>query len=174
MHKMEKKTSINPATGEVVHAAEGFDPSKIATIVESARKAQVGWGALSYQERADYLWKAHAYIFKNSDDIARSISINNGKPLVESLAAEVTSVVSMIKWACHNAEKILRNEPIKIGLHLPTKKAYMAYEPIGVVGIISPWNYPLSTPLAEVFLGLMAGNAIILKPSEVTGLVNQK
>jgi succinate-semialdehyde dehydrogenase/glutarate-semialdehyde dehydrogenase len=173
--QMETISVRNPATGEEILKTVSIDPAQVDALVATARRSQENsWGRLSFQERGRFILRAKDYLFENIDTIAAAISKNNGKPLVESLTAEVIPMIQTIDFAVKNAQKILRPQKIKIGAQLPTKRAYVHYAPLGVVGIISPWNYPLSTPLAEVILGLMAGNAIILKPSEVTGLVNRQ
>ncbi len=170
---MDLILSKNPASGEIIHTEKTFDHSKISEVVERAKAAQkTVWGNFSIKSRMKHLEKGRRFLLENIDSIAQSISQNNGKPLVEALA-EVVPMIQTISYLSKNAEKILKDEKVPMGFFLPTKKAYLTYRPLGVVGIISPWNYPLSTPFAEVAQNLVAGNAVILKPSEVTGLVNQ-
>jgi acyl-CoA reductase-like NAD-dependent aldehyde dehydrogenase len=166
-------TSKNPATGEENHRAPDFNPAAVTAVVDKARHAQEsGWGRVPVRTRLNHIIRANEFLFKNIDAIARDISKNNGKPLVEGLN-EVIPVTQTIGFVKNRAARALRDQPVRLGAFLPTKKAYIAYRPMGVVGIISPWNYPLSTPMVEVILALTAGNAVVLKPSEVTGLVNE-
>lgn len=172
---METLISKNPASGQVLLEENSFEISKLGDVIREARLVQQHfWTHQTFEQRSTYLLRAQRYLLEHMDEIARAISLNNGKPLVESLAAEVVPMIQTVSFVTKKAKKILQPKKVSLGLTLPTKKAYVTYRPFGVLGIISPWNYPLSTPLAEVFLGLMAGNAVILKPSEVTGLVNKQ
>ncbi|MDZ4676238.1 MAG: aldehyde dehydrogenase family protein [Oligoflexia bacterium] len=170
---MDFITSKNPATGEEILRQECFNPTEMTNLVQRARLAQEPWRRLSFKERAKFLKRGQQYMLAHMDELALNLAKNNGKPLVEALSAEVFASIQTYGFAMKRAEKLLTDTPIHIGGGLLTKKAYITYQPLGVLGIISPWNYPLSTPFSEVILGLIAGNAIILKPSEITGLVNQ-
>ena len=170
---MEPVISRNPATGEEVCRHEGFNPAAVAEAVLRARAAQSRWGALTFDERIEYLKHAQRYMLGHLDEISQAISKNNGKPLVQALA-EVVPMIQTISFFAKQGKKILRDQKMWLGSSLPTKMATISYKPLGVVGIISPWNYPFSTPVAEILLGLACGNAVVFKPSEVTGLVNEQ
>lgn len=168
---MENIISKNPATGQQIHSVPSCNPADVSKIVDNARRAQVSWGAMTVKERVRFLRKARDFMFRHMDEIAADISKNNGKPLVEGLS-EVLPMILTTTYLEKNAARILRDQKVGMGGFFPTKRARITYQPMGVIGIISPWNYPLSTPLAEVLPALAAGNSVILKPSEVTGLVS--
>src|SRR5258708_6311589 len=170
---MEELISRNPATGEDLIRHSSFDVSLLPGVVSRARIAQKEWAKLSFTGRAQYLNRAKQYMVEHIDEIALSISKNNGKPLVQALA-EVMPMIDAVNYVSRNAKKILRPKKECLGLTFPTKRGLVRYKPLGVVGIIAPWNYPLSTPMAEIIFALIAGNAVIIKPSDVTGLVNSE
>jgi len=109
------------------------------------------------------------------DEIGALITKEGGKPMVESLSADMFPVMDLATYFAKNAEKILRREKIWLGKwSLIGRSSYLEYLPVGVVGIISPWNYPFSIPCGQVMMALMAGNTVILKPSEFTPLIGLK
>ena len=103
--------------------------------------------------------------------MAATITAETGKPLVESLTSDLFPALDSLVWLGGNAERVLRPERLKFSqLHLRHKKGWLLYEPRGVVAIVSPWNYPLGLPLTQVATAVVAGNAAVLKPSELTPL----
>src|SRR5207302_1577767 len=95
-----------------------------------------------------------------------------GKPVAEALTTEVLVVLDTVRFLIANAHRLLRDEPVPHGnLATKLKSGRLIREPYGVVGIISPWNYPFSIPATESLAALVAGNAVVLKPSEFTPLV---
>ncbi|MCC6277167.1 MAG: aldehyde dehydrogenase family protein [Oligoflexia bacterium] len=162
----------NPATGEVIDRIESFDPRQMSDVLEKARSAQKKWAKLSFKLRGQHLNKGKQYILENQERIVKVISKNNGKPNYEALAHDVLPALSAIHFAQNKIPGILRDRRVGLGWYLANKSNYYAYEPLGIIGIISPWNYPLNTPFTELVFALMCGNAVILKPSEVTGSIN--
>jgi len=147
----------------------------ITHILECSRFAQKQWQDLGLGKRCFFFQKLKAEILKNLDDLARVISEENGKPLLEAISHDVLPVMDLIAYLCKNAKKFLRKEKICLGKwNLLGKSSHLEQEPYGVVGIISPWNFPFSIPVGEIVTALIAGNAVILKPSEHTPRVNQK
>ena len=107
----------------------------------------------------------------NADDVAATITAETGKPLVESLTSDLFPALDSLVWLGGNAERVLRPERLTFSqLHLRHKKGWLLYEPRGVVAIVSPWNYPLGLPLTQAATAVVAGNAVVLKPSELTPL----
>ncbi|MEE3321112.1 MAG: aldehyde dehydrogenase family protein [Pseudomonadota bacterium] len=164
----------NPATGSAVAELKETDLSRLPAIFEKAREAQAIWAAKSFKERARHIQLMREYIVDRADDLARTVSESNGKTLTDALATEVLPCALACKWYAKNAEKHLK------GKHRPggsilffNKRTQMMRVPLGVVGIISPWNYPLSIPFGEIVMGLMAGNAIILKVAAATPAVGR-
>lgn len=166
--------SLNPATGQVLKVVTSATPQDVEQAVEKAKSAFKSWSQTSLNARLKHLEKGQLWLIQNMDAVSEVISLNNGKPRVESLMSDIAPVIQSVTHYQKYAKKHLANEPIPIADVLPTKKAYMTFSPLGVVGIISPWNYPFSIPMGEVLSALVAGNCVILKPSEVTSLVNEK
>lgn len=173
MH-MQKISYYNPATGEALGQTVPTTPNEVQEVFEKSKLAFAQWSQTPIRQRVEHLAKGRHWLLQHIDEIADAISLNNGKPRVEALMADVGSVIQSFLYHEKNTEKLLADEPISIWQYLPNKRAVLTFSPLGVVGVISPWNYPFSLPLGEVISALAAGNCVILKPSEVTGLVNQK
>jgi len=166
---------INPATLEEFAEVKITQPNFVQGVVEKARKAQPEWAALSFSQRAKYLLRAREYLLKHIDDFAESITLDNGKPLTESLTAEIYPVADLIYYFAKNTKKLLKPKGICLGIwHLLGRFSKMTYQPYGVIGMISPWNFPFSIPVGTTVIALMAGNTVVLKPSSSTAYVGQK
>ncbi|MDT5270549.1 MAG: hypothetical protein QOH49_2735 [Acidobacteriota bacterium] len=167
--------SHDPATGEEVGRVPLRSADEVAAAVERARAAQKGWGALSFKERAAVVMRARALVLEGMDEIAELISRESGKPAAEAIAMEIVPALDLMQFFARKAKRMLRPEKIDIGLYrFLGRTSIIEYRPLGVVGIISPWNFPWATPLGEVVMALMAGNAVVLKPSELTPFVGLK
>jgi len=143
----------------------------VAAAVERARAAQPAWAELGVRARTAILRRFQRLLYQKKDEIARAITRENGKPQVEALVAEVVVVLDAARFLIDNAHAALKPEPVPHGnLVMKTKSAHLVREPYGVIGIISPWNYPFSTPATEGLAALVAGNAVVVKPSEFTPL----
>ena len=109
------------------------------------------------------------------DDVARLLTTEQGKPIVESYTMEILPTIDALNWCADAGPDILRDESIPYPqLFLKTKKSFFSYEPIGVVGVIAPWNYPWSIPLGEIAIALMSGNGVIFKPASLTPLLGER
>ena len=127
------------------------------------------------RERARYLRRAAQVLVDHSDEIAELLTREQGKPRVEAYTMEVLPTIDLLHWCADHGQRILADEPIKYTqLMLKQKKSFFSYEPIGVVGVIAPWNYPWSIPFGEVAIALMAGNGVVLKPASLTPLIGQR
>jgi len=136
-----------------------------------ARRAQPEWAKLSYRKRARYILRAREQVLKQLEDIAKLISRETGKPATEAIAMEIVPTLNLMHYFAKTTHQLLARPEIDIGQYnLMYRWSYIVYKPLGVVGIISPWNFPWATPLDEVVMALMAGNAVVLKPSELTPL----
>jgi acyl-CoA reductase-like NAD-dependent aldehyde dehydrogenase len=167
--------SFNPTTGERVGAVPTITPGEVQGIVDDVADVQPFWAQLSLAERARYLRRAAQVLLDHSDEIADLITTEQGKPRVESYTMELLPTIDLLHWCADNGPKILAQEPIRYPqLVLKQKKSAFSYEPIGVVGVIAPWNYPWSIPFGEVAIALMAGNGVVLKPASLTPLIGQK
>ncbi|MFV0389738.1 MAG: aldehyde dehydrogenase family protein [Pyrinomonadaceae bacterium] len=167
--------STNPATGVEVGRVQISSTDDVAAAVLRSRKAFGIWRKTPFAERKRIVMRAREVILAETDEIARLISDEMGKPVAEAISNEIVPVLDLMQFFAKNSERLLRTETRKIGLlSLMGRYSRIAYKPLGVIGIISPWNFPLSIPLGEVVMALMAGNSVILKPSELTPLVGEK
>ena len=167
-----KIVSVNPATGELLRELECAGEGAVEAAVERARAAQAAWAELGLRRRIEVLREFQAKLYAKKSEIAAAITREVGKPLVEALVTEVLVVLDAARFLIDNAFGLLRDEPVPHGnLVTKLKSGWLVREPHGVVGIISPWNYPFSIPATETLAALVAGNAVVLKPSELTSLV---
>ena len=167
--------SYNPATGEEFGRVENTSAEDVKTAVKIGREAFQNWRKTSFAERKTFIMKAREVILSEMDEIARLISDESGKPVAEALSMEIAPVLDLMQYFARNAEKLLKPRKIGIGLYgLLGRSSKIIYQPLGVVGIIPAWNYPFSIPLGEAVMSLMAGNTVVLKPSELTPFIGLK
>lgn len=167
--------SYNPATGKEIGRVAITSTEEIRQAIEKSREAFQTWRKTSYRERADFLMQARTCILDKLEEIAGLISDEAGKPVAESLSMEIAPVLDLMQYFAKNAQKILKPQKINIGLYgLLGRSSRIIYQPLGVVGIIPAWNYPFSIPLGEAAMALMAGNTVIIKPSELTPFTGLK
>jgi acyl-CoA reductase-like NAD-dependent aldehyde dehydrogenase len=163
--------SVNPANGGVLREFPCTDEAKVHAVVERAHAAQVEWRQLGVRRRICILREFQHLLHERKSDVARLITREAGKPYVEALLTEVMVVLDAARFLIDNAYGLLRDEPVDHGnLAMKSKAGRIVREPYGVIGIISPWNYPFSIPATEAMSALVAGNAVVLKPSEFTSL----
>lgn len=164
--------SVNPATGEVLGELDSAGPTEVRAAVARAHAAQPDWNSWGIRNRVKVLRRFQQILLAHKTDVARRITQEAGKPLVEAMLTEVLVVLDAARFLIDNAFAILREEKLPHGnLAMKTKSGRILREPYGVVGIISPWNYPFSIPATEALAALVAGNAVVLKPSELTPLI---
>lgn len=167
--------SHDPATGEEVGRVPNLSATEVIEAVRRARSAQGAWAALDFKERGRVVMRALQIVLDEMDAIANLISRESGKPVAEAISMELTPTLDLMQFFARKTKKLLRTEKIDIGQYgLLGRSSHIVYKPLGVVGIISPWNFPWATPLDEVVMALMAGNAVVIKPSELTPLVGLK
>jgi succinate-semialdehyde dehydrogenase/glutarate-semialdehyde dehydrogenase len=163
--------SFNPATLESVGAVPLTDPAELPRLVAIARAAQGSWGRTPFEERRRVLDSAIRFVVEQMDEVAATVTAETGKPLAESFTSELLPAVDQARWMARNAEKVLARE--RLGMpqpYLQHKRAYLDYEPLGVVAIVSPWNFPFAIPFGQVATAVAGGNAVLVKPSELTPL----
>jgi acyl-CoA reductase-like NAD-dependent aldehyde dehydrogenase len=167
--------SFNPASGELVGAVPITAPEDVQRVVDAVAALQPSWAALSLEERGAYLARAAQIVLEESDEIRDLIVREQGKPRNEAFSMEILPTVDALNWIARAGAEILAVEKIPMPqVFLKTKRSSFVYEPLGVIGIISPWNYPWSIPLGEVGLALMAGNGVVLKPASLTPLIGER
>jgi acyl-CoA reductase-like NAD-dependent aldehyde dehydrogenase len=171
----EELISYNPATCEELGRARISTPEDVKAAVERSREVFRMWKTTSFAERKRLVMRAREVILAEMDEIAHLISAESGKPFGEAIAMEIAPVLDLMQWVARGAKKMLRPRPVDIGLYrLLGRSSRVVYHPLGVVGIIPAWNYPFSIPLGEAAMALMAGNSVVIKPSELTPLVGMK
>jgi len=162
--------SINPATLEELARFHIASSAEVNAAVARARAAQPAWGALSFRNRARYILKLQREVYDRQEEISSIISDETGKPAFEALTAEVFPACDLMSHFAANARRILRDERFTLAV-FRNKRSMISYQPLGVVGIISPWNFPFSIPMGGIVMALIAGNAVVFKPSEYTPMV---
>lgn len=143
--------------------------------VLKVREAQVNWAAEPVGERVRRIRKIRDHITVRASEIAETISKETGKVLTDALAAEVLPAALAVSYYCKNAGRFLSPEKLRSGnLALSYKRSRLYRQPFGVIGIISPWNYPFAIPFSEIVMALLAGNAVLLKTASNMPAVTQK
>ncbi len=160
---------VNPSTGKRVAEVPIQDRAQVAAAVERARRAQRAWAATSFRERARLLLRYRDVLIDNKERVADVLTSETGKPRADAFSVELFYVCDAIGFWAKRAEGFLAEQTIRPHL-LKTKRVTSGYLPVGVVGIIGPWNFPLSLTIGDALPALMAGNAVVIKPSEVTPL----
>ncbi len=167
--------SYNPATGAEVGRVKVTSEEEVRAAVERSREAFHMWKKTSYAERRQLIMKAREVILADIDGIAHLISSESGKPFGEAIAMEIAPVLDLMQYFARKTENMLTPKRIGIGLYtLLGRYSKIVYHPLGVVGIIPAWNYPLSIPLGEAVMAVMAGNTVVIKPSELTPFTGLK
>jgi acyl-CoA reductase-like NAD-dependent aldehyde dehydrogenase len=170
-----KLISYDPASGDEIGSAPAMMPEDVARAVGRAREAQSDWADLSFRDRGSVIMKARQILLSELDEIALLISRETGKPVAEAIAMELVPTLDLMQYFAHKTSSLLKSRSITVAQYwIMGRSSYEAYKPLGVIGVISPWNFPWATPLAEVVMALMAGNAVVLKPSELTPLTGLK
>jgi acyl-CoA reductase-like NAD-dependent aldehyde dehydrogenase len=165
----QRFTNRNPATGELVSEHRIASPEDVKAAVNRARAAQASWNALGVARRIAILRKFQQLLLRDREALAAKITAESGKPLVESMLSEILVALDAARFCAENANRALAVEDVPHGnLIMKAKRGRLVYEPLGVVGIISPWNYPFSIPATETLAALVTGNTVVLKPSELT------
>jgi acyl-CoA reductase-like NAD-dependent aldehyde dehydrogenase len=159
--------SINPRTGEVVAAHPISSEADVAAAVASARNAAVWWSALSFSERKILLNAWKGLITRRIGELAAVMQAETGKPHGDAML-ECALAIDHLAWAAGHAGKVLRRRKVPSGLVMANQKATVEFAPLGVIGVIGPWNYPVFTPMGSIAYALAAGNAVVFKPSEYT------
>src|SRR5712664_3338912 len=161
--------SINPATGETLGYFEKTSPTALPQIVARAQAAQAAWGRVPIGERCARLRDLRDRIMAQRDALADAVVAESGKPRVEALFADIFVAVDTAAYFAKNAEHLLSPEHVRHhSLAVKAKSGKLTYEPAGVIGIISSWNYPLAIPLSQIIPAVAAGNAVICKTSDFT------
>src|SRR4051794_22087069 len=162
--------STDPATGAVVGVFPVHDADAVRATVERARPAAERWRALGYDGRRQRLAAYRGYLARRMHELADLVHRENGKPHADAIL-EITLAIDHLAWAGNHARKTLGPRKVHPGMLAANHAAYLEYRPMGVVGVIGPWNYPVFTPMGSIAYSLAAGNAVVFKPSEHTPAV---
>ena len=159
----------NPATDEIIGEITCMTAAEVAAAVERARAAQTRWAATPVAQRLRVLRTFQRLLAEQKDAVAGVITREAGKPRVEALSTEILVVLDTVQFLMENAPAFLKAEAVPHGNPImKLKRGWLLREPYGVIGIISPWNYPFSIPSVQSLAALVTGNAVVLKPSEFT------
>lgn len=160
----------NPRTGELLYSFQEITEEDVEKMYKTAWEAFEKISAMSVRERLEELDKIKQYLIKNREEIAKFITKETGKCLTDALILELFPAVDQIDYYQKYAEKILKDQKVPTPILLMGKKSKIVYEPLGVILIISPWNYPFHLSFVPFVCAFVAGNSAIIKPSRLTPL----
>lgn len=162
--------TFDPRSGAPLAVVPDVDAAGVQAAVARARGAAGAWSALRYRERAEHLLAVRDRMLDRAEELVELICAETGKQRAEAVTTELMAVAESIDWYAKHGERLLRPRSVGPGT-MAHKKAWVRYEPLGVVGVISPWNYPFTLSMTPMVTALFAGNPVVLKPSEVTPTV---
>ena len=166
-------TVTNPVTGDVVGRISEHSADEVAEMVQRARYAQPEWNALGFHARGRLLKELNRWLIANKRRVVDALSSETGKSYDDALRTDIFLAAQSIAYWAKHAEGHLKETKVPAGVLLAGKSVRVRYEALGVVGIIAPWNYPILVAVADAMPALMAGNAVIIKPSEFSPLASQ-
>jgi acyl-CoA reductase-like NAD-dependent aldehyde dehydrogenase len=176
MASITDSTSIpveNPATGEVIREVPVTDPDAVAALVATAREAQKGWEELGFEGRGKVLKRMQKWLLDHADEVVDTIVAETGKTHEDARLVELAYGANALGFWAKKAPKWLADEKVHTtNPFVLLRSLKVRYRPVGVVGVIGPWNYPLVNSVGDAIPALAAGNAVIVKPSEVTPLTS--
>ena len=162
--------TFDPRTNTLIAEIEEMGPEQVEQAVDRARYLAGAWSALTYKERSRHLLHVRDRLLNSAEELVDTICAETGKQRAEAVTTELMAVCETIGWYAKNGGQVLMPQSVAPGL-MAHKKAWKRYEPLGVIGVISPWNYPFTLSMTPVITALFAGNTVVLKPSEVTPTV---
>jgi succinate-semialdehyde dehydrogenase/glutarate-semialdehyde dehydrogenase len=165
---------VSPIDRRRLGAVPTIAPGAVQAVVDDVAAVQPFWAALPASDRGRYMRRAAQVVIDSLDDLSALLTREQGKPLNESYVMELLPTVDSLHWIAVNGPEILAEENVSMPYFLKDKRAQHTFEPLGVVGVISPWNYPWSIPFGEVAIALMCGNGVVLKPASLTPLIGQR
>jgi acyl-CoA reductase-like NAD-dependent aldehyde dehydrogenase len=166
--------SFSPLDGRRVGAVRTVAPAEVQSVVDDVASVQPFWAQLPLGDRARYMRRAGQAIIDDLEDLAPLLSREQGKPINEAYLMELLPTIDSLRWLAEAGPGILADERIPLPVFIKQKRARFTFEPLGVVGIIAPWNYPWSIPFGEVAVALFAGNGVVLKPASQTPLIGER
>ena len=166
--------SFAPLDGTRLGAVPTVTPDQVQSVVDDVASVQPFWAQLPLIDRARYMRRAGQAIIDQLDDLAELLTREQGKPRNESYVMELVPTIDSLRWLAEAGPGILEDERVPLPVFIKQKRARFTYEPLGVVGVIAPWNYSWSIPFGEVAIALMAGNGVVLKPASLTPLIGHR
>lgn len=165
-------TSYNPATGEALGDVKIWTAEEVKAAVANARELQHKWAKTPLEHRLNIFEKAHQIILAEAERLATLITRENGKPLVEAYTSELFLTLDVLAYYIKAAPRLLGAQQLKLGwFPWAGRSSRIERQPVGVVAAITPWNFPFAIPVSEILPALIAGNSVVLKPSELTPLI---
>ena len=163
----------NPATGAVIGHVPAMSAAEVAELAQRGRAAQPAWEALGYEGRARVFRRMQSWVVDNADRIAETISAETGKAYEDAQIAEISYGAAAFGFWAKAAPKYLADARIRSSaVFVKGKRLVLRYRPLGLVGVIGPWNYPLTNSFGDCIPALAAGNSVLLKPATVTPLTS--
>jgi acyl-CoA reductase-like NAD-dependent aldehyde dehydrogenase len=163
----------SPATGQIVGTVPDLGAEAVAELARKGRAAQPQWEAFGYEARAQVLRRAQKWLMDNQERVIETIISETGKTYEDAEFAEIGYAGNAFGFWASNGAKYLEDERVRSSqLLVKGKKLILRHRPLGLIGVIGPWNYPLTNSFGDCIPALMAGNSVILKPSEVTPLTS--
>src|SRR5829696_4317320 len=167
--------SYDPATLQKVGSVTTLDVDQVQGLVDEVAEVQPFWALLPLEDRARYMRRTAQVIIDALDELSLLLSREQGKPRSEAYTMELLPTIDGLHWIADNGPKLLSDEKIRYPqIFWKAKQSWVAFEPLGVVGVIAPWNYPWSIPFGEVAIALMCGNGVVLKPASLTPLIGER
>jgi acyl-CoA reductase-like NAD-dependent aldehyde dehydrogenase len=166
--------SFSPLDGARLGAVPTVAPHEVQAIVDDVAGVQPFWAQLPLADRARYMRRAAQAIIDQLEELAELLSREQGKAINESYVMELLPTIDSLRWLSDAGPGIIADERVALPVFIKQKRARFTYEPLGVVGVIAPWNYPWSIPFGEVAIALLAGNGVVLKPASLTPLIGQR
>src|ERR1700733_8983349 len=170
LRSTETFDTVNPATAEVIATLPVYGEQDVNDTVARAQEAAQWWSDLGWKGREQRLlaWKSH--LTRYIGRLAELAHPETGKPVADA-QLEILLAIVHIDWAAKNARRVLGARRVRSGLVAINHAATLEYQPLGVVGVIAPWNYPVFSPMVSIAYALAAGNGVVFKPSELTPAV---
>ena len=157
--------NYDPATGRSLGSSRVTDPAEVKMIVERARVAQKEYKNTTFQQRRAILSTLLDFIVRHQSELCQLSCLDSGKTIIDAGFGEILTTCEKLRWTIENGEQVLKNDYRSTGLVMITKKTFVEYIPVGVMGVIVSWNYPVHNVLGPLISSLMAGNACIVYPA---------
>ncbi|MFO0763117.1 MAG: aldehyde dehydrogenase family protein, partial [Byssovorax sp.] len=156
---------FDPATSERLGEVPVDGPAEVKAAIAASRQAQRAWRESTFAQRKRVLRHILHHLLDHADELVSAVVRDSGKTRENAMMGEIWPVAEKLRWTLAEGEKHLRPERVSSGLFVH-KKALIEYRPLGVIGVIAPWNYPLQNILGPAIPALFAGNGVVVKVSE--------